>query len=59
MAILLDFIAARRKWAYSLIQRASQPPPAYGSPEWCALPEGSPEKVAAVKVAAECHARRR
>lgn len=30
--------------------------PSYGSPEWCALPEGSPAKVAAVVRAAECWA---
>jgi hypothetical protein len=31
--------------------------PVYGSPEWLALPEGSPAKVAAVVRAAECWAR--
>ncbi len=31
--------------------------PSYGSPEWCALPEGSPAKVAAVVIAAESWAR--
>lgn len=30
--------------------------PSYGSPEWLALPEGSPAKVAAVVRAAECWA---
>jgi hypothetical protein len=43
----------RRAWAYALISRATEPPPAYGSPEWLALPESSPEKVAAVVLAAE------
>jgi hypothetical protein len=42
----------RRAWAYALISRASTPPPAYGSVEWLALPDG-PEKVAAVILAAE------
>jgi hypothetical protein len=42
----------RRAWAYALISRASTPPPAYGSPQWLALPDG-PEKVAAVVLAAE------
>ncbi|GAA2097689.1 hypothetical protein GCM10009726_06340 [Nocardioides furvisabuli] len=31
--------------------------PSYGSPEWCALPESSPAKVAAVVIAAESWAR--
>lgn len=43
----------RRAWAYALISRATEPPPAYGSSEWLALPESSPEKVAAVVLAAE------
>jgi hypothetical protein len=30
--------------------------PAYGSPDWLALPEGTPAKVAAVVRAAECWA---
>lgn len=42
----------RRAWAYGYTSRCSSPPPAYGSPEWCALPDG-PEKVAAVVIAAE------
>lgn len=42
----------RRAWAYGLISRAATPPPAYGSLEWLALPDG-PEKVAAVVLAAE------
>jgi hypothetical protein len=44
---------SRRAWAYALISRAATPPPAYGSPEWLALPESSPEKVASVVLAAE------
>jgi hypothetical protein len=42
----------RRAWAYALISRAATPPPAYGSVEWLALPDG-PERVAAVILAAE------
>ena len=42
----------RRAWAYAYTSQCSSPPPAYGSPEWCALPDG-PEKVAAVVIAAE------
>lgn len=42
----------RRRWAYAYTSRCASPPPAYGSPEWCALPDG-PEKVAAVVIAAE------
>lgn len=45
----------RRRWAYGLISRCSTPPPAYGSPEWLALPDG-PEKTAAVVCAAEAWA---
>ena len=45
----------RREWAYGLISRCHTPPPAYGTPEWLALPEG-PEKVAAVVIAAEARA---
>ena len=46
----------RRCWASSLIRRAGKPPPSYGSPDWLALPEGSPAKVASVVVAAEAWA---
>ena len=42
----------RRAWALALMSRANGRPPAYGSPEWLALPDG-PEKVAAVVRAAE------
>jgi hypothetical protein len=42
----------RRAWAFGYTSRCPSPPPAYGSPEWCALPDG-PEKVAAVVIAAE------
>ncbi len=48
---------ARRKWAYSLIRRAKEPPPPYGSAEWLRLAEGSAEKIASVVIAAESHAR--
>lgn len=37
------------------MSRCAGPGPAYGSPEWLALPDG-PEKVAAVVRAAECWA---
>lgn len=47
---------ARRRWAYKMVARCSAPPPAYGTAEWLALPEGSIEKVAAVIRAAECWA---
>lgn len=43
----------RRAWAYAMISRCQTPPPAYGSLEWLALPDGSLEKVAAVILAAE------
>lgn len=42
----------RRAWAYGYISRAATPPPAYGSDEWLALPEG-PDKWAAVVIAGE------
>ncbi|MDO9498112.1 MAG: hypothetical protein Q7J48_20580 [Nocardioides sp.] len=45
----------RRTWAYGYLSRVSKPGPAYGSPEWLALPEG-PEKWASVVRAAECWA---
>lgn len=50
---MTDTAAARRRWAQSLIRKAHNPPPSYGSVEWLALPEGSPAKVASVCVAAE------
>ena len=43
----------RRAWAYAMVSRCQTPPPAYGSLEWLALPDGSVEKVAAVILAAE------
>lgn len=49
-------IHARRRWAYKMMARCAAPPPAYGTAEWLALPEGSVEKVAAVVRAAECWA---
>lgn len=54
-SIATDTTVWRRRWSAALIERAPDAP-AYGSPEWCALPEG-PEKVAAVVRAAECWAR--
>lgn len=50
-------IVARRRWAYSLARRCTTPPPPYGSSEWLALSDGTPEKVAAVVNAAEAWAR--
>lgn len=50
-------IHARRRWAYRMMSRCDSPPPAYGTSEWLALPEGSVEKVSAVIRAAECWAR--
>ena len=50
-------VAARRRWAYSLVRRAAAPVPSYGSSEWLQLPDGTPEKVASVVVAAESWAR--
>lgn len=46
---------ARQEWARHLLAAAPDAP-AYGSPEWLALPEGSPAKVAAVVRAAEAWA---
>jgi hypothetical protein len=46
---------ARRAWARVLIRRAPDPP-VYGSPEWLALDDTDPAKVAAVVAAAECWA---
>ena len=43
----------RRAWAYAMVARCKTPPPAYGSRDWLALPDGSAEKVAAVVIAAE------
>ena len=43
----------RRAWAYGMVSRCKTPPPAYGSRDWLALPDGSVEKVAAVILAAE------
>lgn len=46
----------RREWARRLISRGNtpgNPPPRYGSAEWCALPESHPAKIAAVVLAAE------
>lgn len=52
-----DLVAQRRRWAYTLVRRAKGRPPRYGSAEWFALPEGSPERVASVVVAAEAYQR--
>jgi hypothetical protein len=46
---------ARQRWARILIDRNPHPP-AYGTPEWLALPEAHPAKIAAVVIAAECWA---
>ena len=46
-------IILRRQWAYSLIRRATMPPPRYGSAEWNALPLTDPARVAGCVVAAE------
>ncbi len=46
-------VAHRRRWAYGLISRSPNPPPAYGSADWLALPEGSVTKVASCVIAAE------
>ncbi|MEV2274346.1 hypothetical protein AB0I72_02055 [Nocardiopsis sp. NPDC049922] len=46
----------RREWARRLIRRGNtpaNPPPAYGSAAWCALPESHPAKIASVVLAAE------
>ena len=53
----MSAIESRRRWAYRMIERCSSPPPAYGTPGWLALPEGSVDKVAAVVIAAEAWAR--
>lgn len=47
---------ARSRWARRMIDAAEKPLPAYGSPEWLALPDHDRRKVAAVVVAAECWA---
>ncbi|MCL3818546.1 DUF2742 domain-containing protein [Aeromicrobium wangtongii] len=52
------FSAARRRWAWAFISRATPTRPAYGSPAWLSLPDGHPNKIAAVVVAAEIWARR-
>ena len=44
----------RKEWSRPYIRTAPESP-AYGTPEWLALPEG-PEKIAAVVRAAECWA---
>jgi hypothetical protein len=48
-------VNARQEWAQNLIARHPSPP-TYGSPEWLALPEAHPAKIAAVIIAAECWA---
>ena len=47
-------VAARHRWAYSLLRRAKTPAPRYGSTEWAALADADPRKVAACVRAAEC-----
>lgn len=46
-------MVTRQEWAANLIRRAGDDVPSYGSPEWLALPESHPAKVAAVVIAAE------
>jgi hypothetical protein len=41
-------------WATALIRAGGERVPDYGSPEWAALPDDSPAKVAACVLAAEC-----
>lgn len=41
-------------WARQLIAKAGESFPAYGSPEWVALDDRDPRKVAACVAAAEC-----
>jgi len=41
-------------WATALIRAAGGRVPEYGSPEWHALPEDSPARVASCVIAAEC-----
>jgi hypothetical protein len=50
-------VNARIEWAARLIRAAGKPIPRYGTPDWQALAEGSPAKIAAVVVAAESWAR--
>ncbi len=49
-------IAARRRWAYGVIRKATSPSPVYGSAEWNALPLDDPRRVAACVRSAECWA---
>jgi hypothetical protein len=49
-------VNARREWAAHLIQRGGPDIPIYGSPEFLALPEGSPAKIGSVVRAAEAWA---
>jgi hypothetical protein len=46
----------RKSWSRALIDKATRPIEAYGSPEWCALPLDHPNRVAAVVLAAEAWA---
>ena len=52
----MNTIDSRKRWARRMMTRADGPSPAYGTPEWLALPEGDLRKVAAVVRAAECWA---
>lgn len=53
---LTEQMLRRKAWAYSLIRKFAGRPPSYGSAAWLALEDGSPEKIAAVCIAAEAWA---
>jgi len=53
---LVSAAEARKRWARRMMTAAGGPSPAYGTPEWLALPEGDRCKVASVVRAAECWA---
>ncbi len=43
---------ACREWSYRFVRKCSTPVPRFGSPEWLALAEGTPAKVASTTIAA-------
>jgi hypothetical protein len=49
-------VVTRQEWAAHLIRRGGADVPTYGSPEWLALPDGHPVKLAGLVIAAECWA---
>lgn len=58
MKTLPTYAIYRREWAHRLIgSAAGLKVPAYDSPAFLRLPEGSPQQIAAVVRAAECWAR--